>query len=68
MNIKDLRKKTIGELDKELAEKISALSNFKFGTSGSKVKNVKAGRNLKKEIAQILTILKEMKSDNKITK
>jgi cobalamin biosynthesis Co2+ chelatase CbiK len=37
MNIKDLRKKTIGELDKELAEKVSALSNFKFGTSGSKV-------------------------------
>lgn len=68
MNIKDLRKKTIGELDKELTEKVSALSNFKFGTSGSKVKNVKAGRNLKKEIAQILTILKEMKSDNKITK
>ena len=61
MNIKDLRKKTPAELEKELADKAVALSNFKFGTSGSKTKNVKAGRNLKKEIAQILTILKESK-------
>ena len=61
MNIKDLRKKTPGELDKELGEKAVALSNFRFGTSGSKTKNVKAGKNLKKEIAQILTILKESK-------
>lgn len=61
MNTKDLRKKSIGELDKELADKAVALSNFKFGTSGSKTKNVKAGKNLKKEIAQILTVLKEMK-------
>jgi len=61
MNIKDLRKKTPAELDKELSEKAVALSNFKFGTSGSKVKNVKAGKNLKKDIAQILTILNEVK-------
>ena len=61
MNIKDLRKKTPGELEKELSEKTVALSNFKFGVSGSKTKNVKAGRNLKKEIAQIHTILNETK-------
>ena len=61
MNIKDLRKKTPGELDKELADKAVALSNFRFGTSGSKTKNVKACKNLKKEIAQILTILNESK-------
>ena len=61
MNIKDLRKKTVGELDKELSDKGTALSNFKFGTAGSKSKNVKAGRNLKREIAQINTILNEMK-------
>ena len=50
MNIKDLRKKTAGELDKELSDKGIALSNFKFGTAGSKSKNVKAGRNLKREM------------------
>ena len=61
MNIKDLRKKTAAELDKELGEKGVALNNFKFGASGSKTKNVKAGNNLKKEIAQILTVLNESK-------
>ena len=61
MNIKDLRKKTAGELDKELSDKGVALSNFRFWTSGSKTKNVKAGRNIKREIAQILTILNEVK-------
>jgi ribosomal protein L29 len=62
MNTKDLRKKTIAELDKELAERSAALSDFKFGTAGSKTKNVKAGRNLKREIAQILTVLGEKKN------
>lgn len=61
MSIKDFRKKTLGELDKELADKASALSNFRFGSSGSKTKNVKAGKNLRKEIAQILTVLNESK-------
>ena len=61
MDIKDLRKKTTAELEKELGEKATALSNFKFGASGSKVKNVKEGRGLKKDIARILTILKEAK-------
>ena len=61
MNIKDFRNKTPAELDKELIDKATALSNFRFGTSGSKTKNVKAGKNLKKEIAQILTILNEAK-------
>jgi ribosomal protein L29 len=61
MDIKDLRKKTSVELEKELSDKATALSNFRFGTSNSKTKNVKAGRNLKREIAQILTILKESK-------
>lgn len=61
MNTKDLRKKTAGELQKELKDKTMALSNFKFGTSGSKTKNVKEGKNLRREIAQILTILKEGK-------
>ncbi len=68
MNIKDLRRKTEGELDKELSEKALALSNFRFGTSGSKTKNVKAGKNLKKEIAQILTILREVKNGTTLLK
>ncbi len=59
MSIKDLRKKSIGELENELKDKIQSLNNFKLGISKSSVKNVKHGRNLKKEIARILTLLKE---------
>lgn len=60
--MKDLRKKTNTELEKELNDKVSALNDFRFGSSGSKTKNVKAGRNLRKEIAQILTVINENKT------
>lgn len=36
-------------------EKRAALRSFRFGVAGSKVRNVKEGRNTKKEIARILT-------------
>jgi ribosomal protein L29 len=62
MNIKDLRKNTKSDLNKMLEEKAEALNNFKLGIAGSKIKNVKEGRNLKLEIAQILTVLNELKS------
>ncbi|MFA6340979.1 MAG: 50S ribosomal protein L29 [Candidatus Paceibacterota bacterium] len=62
MNIKDVRNKTAGELQKELQEKAESLNKFKFGISGSKIKNVKEGKNLRKDIAQIMTILNEKKA------
>ncbi len=61
MKTKELRTKSKTELEKMQQEKLSALSVFKFGVSGSKIKNLKEGRNLKREIAQILTILNESK-------
>jgi len=61
MEVNDLRKKTTPELKKMLTEKAEALNKFKFGISGSKVKNVIEGKKLKKEMAQILTVLKEQK-------
>jgi len=61
METKELRKNTEADLMKILLERKEALNNFKFGIAGSKIKNVKEGKNLKKEIAQILTILKETK-------
>lgn len=62
MKIKDLRIKTIAELEKMLEERAEALNKFKFGISGSKVKNVKEGRKIKLETAQILTVMKELKT------
>lgn len=62
--MKDLKKKTEKDLEKALAEKREALRKFRFGTSGSKNKNVKEGLNLRKEIAQIFTLLREREIEN----
>jgi len=61
METKELRTKTSAELLKMVEEKKSSISNFKFGIAGSKIKNVKESKNLRKEVAQILTVLKEKK-------
>lgn len=47
--------KTKEELLKELATKRVALRNFHTSRLGGKVKNVKEGKNLRKDIARILT-------------
>jgi ribosomal protein L29 len=62
MNIKDLKIKTKAELEKMLEERAESLNKFKFDIAGSKIKNVKEGKRLKLEIAQILTIIKENKT------
>ncbi len=51
----ELKNKKDSDLQKELAEKRKALRKFRFGVAGSKVKNIKEARNLKKDIARILT-------------
>lgn len=55
--MKDLIKKTKVELENTLTEKREALRKFRFGISGSKIKNTKEGKNLRKEIARILTVI-----------
>jgi len=55
--MKDLIKKTEKELKVLLTEKREALRVFRFAMSGGKTKNLKEGAKLKKEIAQIMTIL-----------
>lgn len=53
--------KTAAELKTLVAEKREALRAFEFGVAGSTTKNVKEGRNLRKEIARILTALSGQK-------
>ncbi|MEI6296829.1 MAG: 50S ribosomal protein L29 [bacterium] len=53
----DFKNKTQEELNKLLSEKRVALKDFRFNSSGSKVKNVKEGAVIRKEIARILTLL-----------
>ncbi|MCK5027233.1 MAG: 50S ribosomal protein L29 [Candidatus Pacebacteria bacterium] len=56
--MKGLEKKTEKELRKMLAEKRESLRGFRFDTTGTKIKNVKEGLNIKKAIARILTELR----------
>ena len=54
----DLRKQSTDDLRKTLTEKREALRAFRFGGAGSRTRNVREGRNLRKEIARILTELR----------
>lgn len=53
--MKDIKSKNEKELMKAVNEKREKIRAFRFGIAGSKVRNVKEGKNLKHEIAQILT-------------
>ena len=53
----DLKKKTENDLQKALAENRTELRKFRFGLAGSKTKDVKKGRCVRKDIARILTEL-----------
>lgn len=51
----DFKNTTDIDLRKLLIEKENALKNFRFNIAGSKTRNVKEGKVLRKSIAQILT-------------
>jgi ribosomal protein L29 len=57
----DFKTKSEAELKKVLSEKKDSLAKFKFGISGSRTKNVKEGRNTRRDIARILTALHTQK-------
>ncbi|HEY4513726.1 MAG TPA: 50S ribosomal protein L29 [Candidatus Paceibacterota bacterium] len=54
----DIKTKSVEELQKTVAEKREAFRVFRFGGAGSRARNVREGRNLRREIAQILTELR----------
>ena len=53
----DLKNRSVEDLQKEIADKREALRVFRFGGAGSRSRNVKEGRTIKKEIARLLTEL-----------
>ncbi|MEK7531655.1 MAG: 50S ribosomal protein L29 [Patescibacteria group bacterium] len=57
--MKDLIKKNDNELENLLSEKREALRSFCLNLTGSKTRDVKEGRGVRKEIAQILTLKKQ---------
>jgi len=58
MKAKELRQKTIKELQELLQEKRKRLSQLEFDLSSKKLKNTREIREVKKDIARVLTILK----------
>jgi ribosomal protein L29 len=59
-----LKTQEVAELQKSLADKREGLRVFRFGGAGSRSRNVREGRNLRKEVAQILTELRERELSN----
>ncbi len=55
--MKEFKNKTPQELTKLVSEKRETLRHFRFGSAGSKTKNVKMGHTVKKDIARIMTEL-----------
>jgi len=53
----DLKTLSAEDLVKEIGEKREALRVFRFGGSGSRARNVREGRHLRREIARMLTEL-----------
>jgi len=60
MKAAELRQKSKEELQKILQEKKERLRVLRFDLDAGKVKNVREIRELKKDIARILTILKSV--------
>lgn len=55
--MKEYKDKTAQDLNKLISEKREAIRLFRFGSTGSKVKNVKIAATTRKEIARIMTEL-----------
>ncbi|EKE11626.1 MAG: hypothetical protein ACD_15C00045G0009 [uncultured bacterium] len=61
MKTKEIREKNKEELKKLLNEKREAVRKSRFDVAAKQVKNIREMRNNKRDIAKILTILKETK-------
>ena len=61
MKIEELKQKSKLELKNLLTNKRERLRVLRFNLASGKVKNIREIRRIKKDIAQILTFLKQMK-------
>ena len=59
--MKAFQKHSIEDLHKELADKREGLRSFRFGGAGSRSRNVREGRILRKDIARLLTEINSRK-------
>lgn len=54
----DIKQQSVEDLKKDIAERREALRSFRFGAAGSRTRDVREGRNLRREIARLLTELR----------
>ncbi|MBU0597509.1 50S ribosomal protein L29 [Patescibacteria group bacterium] len=66
MKVKEVRKKTEGELQKMLKSQREVMRDLRFKISSKQHKDVRDYREVKQTIARILTVLKEKKVLSKI--
>ena len=59
MKTKELQQKSKSELQKILADSREKLRQLRFDLAAGKVKNVREVRKIKKDIAKVLTLLKQ---------
>lgn len=65
---KDLKNKEVKDLTKMLNERRNSLRKIVLEIKTGSEKNIKKGNNIRKEIAKILTLIKEKNIIDKITK
>ena len=68
MKTEELKKKSKIDLEKFLKEKVERLRILRFGLAGGKIKNTREIRETKKDVARILTILRNYEIGTKIRK
>lgn len=60
--MKEISKKTEKEILKDIRDTKAEIRQFRFDLSGSKTRNVKLGKSLKKKVAQLMTELSRRKA------
>jgi len=66
MKAKEIREKKTGELKREVQEKKEIVQQLRFDISMKQAKDHREVRNAKRDIARMLTVINESKSDTKI--
>jgi len=64
MELKELKSKTLAELERLLAKNREVLRDLKFKVSSKQLKNIREVRNAKKVIARILTLIGQKKTES----
>jgi len=59
IKLTELKQKSKGEMEKMLKDNSEKLRQLRFDLAAGKVKNVREVRHIRKEISQILTLLKQ---------